>query len=513
MFFISKKGGIFMNYETVNQALDAMHHLEETAAAYEHVMGVTYLDAASAAPKGSYEGRGKTIGVMSQIIYDLIANPENEELLSYLEENISELSAIDRRKVEALRKEYDQINKIPAEEYAAYEVLLNEAQAVWEQAKNNNDFASFAPYLEKIVAFNRKKAAYFHPEMQPYDALLNEYEEGLTMQTLDAFFAQLREVIVPLVAKIGQAAPVDDSFLKQNYPIDKQRLFSDYLMEVMGLDRNYCAIAESEHPFTINFNNKDVRITTHYHEDMVASSMYSVIHEGGHALYELGCGDEYNYSFLSGGVSMGIHESQSRFYENIIGRSLSFVKLIYPKLQELFPEQLGSVTAEQFYRAVNKAEPSLIRTEADDLTYTLHVMVRYEIEKQLIDGTLCVENVPAEWNRLYKEYLGVDVPNDTLGCLQDSHWSGGTIGYFPSYALGSAYGPQLLAVMEQEVGSVDKLIEEGNLSIVTRWLKEKIHRHASFHKPGYLFEMVCGKFDAAYYTDYLVKKYTDLYNL
>lgn len=502
-----------MKFESVTQALESLHHLEETVAAYSHVMGVIYLDAATAAPKGSYEGRGKTMGIMSQIIYDLIANPENENLLSYLEANLNELSPLDRRKIEVLRKEFDQINKIPADEYVAYEILLNEAQAVWEQAKNNDDFAAFAPYLEKIVAFNRKKAAYYHPEMKPYDALLNEYEEGLTMETLDAFFAQLRAAIVPLVAKIGKAEPVDDSFLNRNYPVDKQRVFSDFLMEVMGLDRNYCAIAESEHPFTTEFNNKDVRITTHYHENMVASSMYSVIHEGGHALYELGCGDEYNCSLLSGGVSMGIHESQSRFYENIIGRSYSFVKLIYPKLLELFPEQLDSISPEQFYRAINKAEPSLIRTEADDLTYTLHVMVRYEIEKQLIDGTLAVYDVPAVWNQLYKQYLGVDVPNDMQGCLQDSHWSGGSIGYFPSYALGSAYGPQFLAVMEQEIGSVEKLVEEGNLSVVTNWLREKIHRHASFYKPGQLFEMVCGKFDATYYTDYLIEKYSALYDL
>ncbi len=502
-----------MKYESVKQALDALHKLEETIAAYSHVMGVSYLDAATAAPKGSYEGRGKTLGILSQVTYDLVANPDNGILLNYLESHVEELSDIDRRKTQVLRKEYDQIHRIPAEEYVAYEVLLNDAQAVWEKAKNENDFAAFAPYLEKIVEFNRKKAGYFHPEMKPYDALLNEYEEGLTMQTLDAFFAQLRETIVPLVAKIKNAPPVDDSFLNRNYPVDQQRILSDYLMDVMGLDRNYCGIAESEHPFTINFNNKDVRITTHYHADMVASSMYSVIHEGGHALYELGCGDEYNHSLLSGGVSMGIHESQSRFYENIIGRSLAFVKLIYPKLQELFPEQLGSVTAEAFYRAINQATPSLIRTEADDLTYTLHVMVRYEIEKQLIDGSLSVNDVPTAWNRLYQQYLGVDVPDDTQGCLQDSHWSGGSIGYFPSYALGSAYGPQLLATMEQEIGSVDALVEAGDLAKVTEWLKDKIHRHASFYKPGQLFETVCGKFDAKYYTDYLAKKYSALYNL
>ena len=284
-------------------------------------------------------------------------------------------------------------------------------------------------------------------------------------------------------------------------------------MEVMGMDRTHCGIAETEHPYTTNFNNKDVRITTHYHEDNLVSSMFSVIHEGGHALYELGADDKYNYTALSGGVSMGIHESQSRFYENIIGRSRAFVQAIFPKVKELFPEQLDGVDAEMFYRAINKAEPSLIRTEADELTYALHVMVRYEIEKQLISGTLTVAEVPAQWKRLYKEYLGVDVPNDREGCLQDSHWSGGMVGYFPSYALGSAYGPQMLSKMEAQLGDIWEDIAKGDLSKVTGWLKEHIHCHASFKKPGALFEEVCGKFDAAYYTDYLTKKYTELYNL
>ena len=502
-----------MQYETVAQAVEALKKLQQLSAAYNHVLGVTFLDAATAAPKGTYEGRGQTMAVMSQITYDLIADEKNEALLQMLEAHADELDPQTRRESEVFRKQYDQIHRIPAEEYVEYSVLLNDAEAVWEKAKNENDFPAFAPYLEKIVEFNRKFAGYYNPEMAPYDALLNEYEEGLNMATLDVFFARLRETIVPLIAKIQAAEPIDDSFLFRHYPVDKQRLFSDYLMEVMGLDRNYCGIAETEHPFTTNFNNKDVRITTHYHEDALASSMYSVIHEGGHALYELGCDDCYNYSFLSGGVSMGIHESQSRFYENIIGRSFSFVKLIYPKLLELFPEQLDGVSAEQFWRAVNKAEPSLIRTEADDLTYSMHVMVRYELEKQLIAGSLKVSDLPLAWNKLYKSYLGVDVPDDTRGCLQDSHWAGGSIGYFPSYALGSAYGPQLLNCMEKELGSVDALVEAGELSRVTAWLKEHIHRHAGFYKPGQLFENVCAKFEAGYYTDYLTKKYSGIYNI
>ena len=502
-----------MNYESVAQALDAFNKHQATMAAYNHALGVLFHDGSTVAPAESWSGRGQTMGVMSGIIYELETKPENGELLTYLEDHAEELTPMQRRQVEVMRKSYDQMHKIPAQEYVEYSVLMNDAQNIWEKAKRSNDFASFAPYLEKIVAFNKKFAGYYNPEMAPYDALLNEYEEGMNMQTLDAFFGQLRSTIVPLLEKVMQEPQIDDSFLEQCYPIEIQRKLSDYLMEVLGLDRKYCGIAESEHPYTTNFNNKDVRITTHYYADNLASSMYSVIHEGGHALYELGADDVYNFTNLTGGVSMGIHESQSRFYENIIGRSRPFIEVVFPKIRELFPEQLADVDAERFYKAVNKAQPSLIRTESDELTYALHIMVRYEIEKQLIDGTLAVADVPAQWNRLYKEYLGIDVPNDTLGCLQDSHWSGGAIGYFPSYALGSAYGPQLLHSMESDLGDIDTLVAQGDLSAVTGWLKEKIHRHASFVKPGQLFEAVCGKFDATYFTGYLTRKYTELYGL
>ena len=502
-----------MKFESLEQALAALEKHLQTMAAYNHALGVMYHDGATAAPKESWQGRSQTMGVMSQITYDLSTNPEIGEMLQVLEANTDALTPIQQRQVEILRKDFDQMHKIPAEEYVAYSVLVNEAENIWEKAKNENDFGLFAPYLEKIVSYNRKFAGYYNPEMAPYDALLNEYEEGMNTGTLDAFFAQLRETIVPLIAKVQKAAPIDDSFLNRFYPVEAQRKLSDYLMEVLGMDRKYCTIAESEHPYTTNFNNKDVRITTHYYENNLASSMYSVIHEGGHGLYELGADDCYNFTNLSGGVSMGIHESQSRFYENIIGRSRAFVYAVFPKIKELFPKQLEAVDAEMFYRAVNKAEPSLIRTEADELTYCNHIMIRYEIEKQLIAGTLAVMDVPDEWNRLYKEYLGVDVPSDAQGCLQDTHWAGGMLGYFPSYALGSAYGAQMLAKMEEELGDVFADVANADLSKVTEWLREKIHRHASFVKPGELFESICGKFDAKYYTDYLNRKYTELYDL
>ena len=359
-----------MKYETLEQALQKLQEYQQTMAAYDHAIGVLYLDATTAAPKDTWEGRGKTMEILSKITYELQTSPDVGEMLEMLEKNLDALTDVQKRQVEVIRKGYDQIFRIPAEEYVAYSVLTNDAGAVWEKAKNENDFASFAPYLQKIVDYNRKFAGYYNPEMAPYDALLNEYEEGLNTKVLDAFFAQLRSVIVPLIAKVQNAKRIDDGFLYRHYPVEVQRKFSDYLMEVMGMDRKHCGIAETEHPYTTNFNNKDVRITTHYHEDNLVSSMFSVIHEGGHALYELGADEKYNYTVLSGGVSMGIHESQSRFYENIIGRSEAFVHAIFPKVKELFPEQMADVDETMFYRAINKAEPSLIRTEADEPTCT-----------------------------------------------------------------------------------------------------------------------------------------------
>lgn len=502
-----------MIYTSIEQAQSALEKYEKTKSAYDHAIGILFLDGTTVAPSDGWEGRGKTMEVLSELTYKLETDPDIENWIGYLEQQAENLTPVQKRKIEVIRKNYDRMHRIPAEEYIEFTVLQNEAQVAWQKAKEDDNFELFAPYLEKIVWYNRKFAGYYNPQMAPYDALLNEYEEGMNQKTLDAFFAQLRQTIVPLLAEVQKAAPVDDSFLYRHYPIEKQRILSDYLMEVLGMDRRRSTIAETEHPYTTNFSNKDVRITTHYYENNLVSSMFSVIHEGGHALYELGCDERYNHTVLSGGVSMGMHESQSRFYENIIGKSQAFVHAIYPKLLELFPQQLADVDETMFYRAINKAEPSLIRIESDELSYTLHIMVRYEIEKMLIDGSLSVKDVPQCWNRLYQEYLGIHVPNDREGCLQDSHWSGGSIGYFPSYALGSAYGPQMLDKMMETSPDLWDDVARGDLSGISGWLRENIHCHASFIKPTELFERVCGKFDATYYTDYLKEKFTKLYNL
>ena len=502
-----------MPYTNINDAVARLDEIEATAAAYGHAMGIMALDAATAAPLGAADGRGRTMEVLSKVVYDLAASADTRELVEYLTAHADELDPMHRRQVEIRKRDCDQLTRIPQEEYVAYNVLLNKAEGIWRVAKQNDDFAAFAPTLAEIVDFNRKFAGYYDPDKAPYDALLNEYEEGLTMQTLDGFFAKLRDVIVPLVKAISEKEQPDTAFLEKSYPIEGQKQLAKYLMDTIGLDPDRCTIAESEHPFTCGFNNRDVRITTHYHEYHPTFAVFSTIHEGGHAIYEMGVEDAYNHTCLTGGASMGIHESQSRFYENIIGRSREFIELIFPKMQEIFPQQLGGVTAEDLYRAVNKAQPSLIRTESDELTYALHIMVRYEVEKQLIDGTLAVRDVPAEWNRLYREYLGVEVPSDTLGCLQDSHWSGGSIGYFPSYALGSAYGAQMKHVMESELGPISGYIARGDIASITAWLREHIHRFGNFKKPDAIFEDACGKFDPKFFADYLTEKYSKIYEL
>ncbi len=497
----------------VKEAIAKLNELETKMYAFGMAQNAIYLDGVTVAPKETSEGRGVALGILAGESHKLFANEEVGELLKFLGEHKDELTAEEARRAELLTRSYDQLSKIPADEYMEFAMLTNEAGDVWHRAKETSDFELFRPCLERIVAFNIKFAGYYNKDMLPYNALLNEYERGVDMDYLDRFFGNLRDELVPVIKAIGETEQIDDSFLHKHYPVEIQRKFSDKLMEMMGLDRGHCTIGETEHPFTLNFNSCDVRITTNYQEDNLVDSMYSVIHEGGHALYELGINPDYDYNCLGGGVSMGVHESQSRFYENIIGRSYAFACAVLPVAKEFFPEQLDGVDEMTFYRAINKAQPSLIRTEADELTYGMHVMIRYEIEKQLIGGTLEVKDVPAEWNRLYKEYLGVDVPDDKHGCLQDSHWSGGSFGYFPSYALGSAYGAQMLTQMEKDI-DIWGPVAKGDLSAVTAWLKEKVHKYGCLLEPGDVVKNACGgEFDPKHYTEYLKKKYTELYKL
>ncbi len=497
----------------LKEKLEKLALLQKQLFAYKYACSSIELDSVTVAPPDTEEGRSEALGILSGFQYLLSTCPETVELLEWLRANKEQLTVHQAREVELLLRDRDYVGSIPQEEFVDYQRTLSKAEAVWHRAKPANDFAMFKPYLEKIFDANIRFAKYYKPDQVPYDTQLDLYERGLTMEKADRFFAVLREGIVPLLQKIAKAPQIDDSPLLGKYPAEKQKELTKYLMDFMGIDSEHCNCGETEHPFTLEFSNEDVRITTHYYEDNVTSSMYSVIHEGGHALYELGGSDEHRYTAVAGGVSMGIHESQSRFFENIIGRSEPFIAAILPKLRELFPEKFSGVTSRDLYRMINRAKPSLIRIEADELTYPLHIMVRYEIEKKLFAGELSYDAIPAEWNRLYKEYLGVDVPDDTHGCLQDSHWGGGNVGYFPSYALGSAYGAQMFEVMKEDV-DVNAAIASGSLKPLVEWLNRKIYQYGSLYDPERLFRMVCGaSFDPHYYVDYLTRKFTDLYGL
>jgi len=482
--------------------------------AYQHAMGALQYDAETVMPKKGAEGFAQSMGVLSEESYKLSTGEEMRALLGKLSPEKDSLDEIIRREVEELSEALEKLEKIPMEEYVQYSMDVSAATQVWKSAKANNDFASFAPHLEKLVAFNRKMPGYIKPELPKYDALLNEYEKGLTMQALDVYFADVRAALVPLIKEIAERGEQPDTApLKAAFPIPQQRLLTDRLVSILTIDRDRCALGEVEHPFTGGISKNDVRLTTHYYENDVLSSFFSVIHEGGHSLYELNTADELVGSPLGTGASMGIHESQSRLFENMIGRSRAFIELVHPAMAELFPGQMKKVSPELLYRAANRAEPSLIRIEADELTYSLHIMVRYVLEKKLIAGALEVKDLPEAWNALYKEYLGVDVPDDTHGVLQDSHWSGGMFGYFPSYSIGSAYAAQIYDAMAKDI-DIDSAVRSGDLSPVVGWLTEKIYRFGSLKKPNALILNACGKpFDPTYYTRYLTEKYRAIYKL
>ena len=500
------------NTMTIDQAKEKLYALQAKLTAYNHATAVLYFDGATTAPKGTGPNRAQTLAVLSGEIYNLSTGRDTVELLEFLEANAAEIGEKENRMVNLMLKGIRQMQKIPFDRYVELQKLLSEADDVWHRAKDENDFEMFRPYLEKIFESRKEIAAWCAPEKDPYDYWLGEFEEGLDKAKCDEFFTTLRSRIVPLIAKIKEKEQVSDASVNGYFSETQQSQFAQYLMDVMGLDKDHCGIATTEHPFTTTLGtHSDVRITTKYHTDNLARSMYSVIHEGGHALYEMGVADEFAFTVLDGGVSMGIHESQSRFYENYIGRNRSFVKYIFPEMQKIFP-QLEGYTAEDVYKAVNRSETGLIRIFADELSYPLHIMVRYELEKRVMAGELEVCDLPAEWNKMYKEYLGVDVPSDKGGVLQDSHWSGGSIGYFPSYALGTAYGAQFLKKMKETV-DVDKCIREGNLAPINEWNREHIWQYGQFLTPSQILEKNIGSFDPNVFCDYLEEKFGEIYNL
>lgn len=482
--------------------------------AYKHAAGLLSYDAATSMPSGASQNLGETLKVLSAEMYAMTVDPEFKSLLHSLSAEKEKLSLQTRREVEELEEEQQKMEKVPEELVLELEEAENEGNHYWEIAKKNNDYPLFKPYLEKLITLRKQYAGYINPGGDIYDTLMNQFEKGMTKAQMDSFFTNLKHKIVPLLQKIQQSSLKPEMmFLQNKFDIGAQKKLSEYIMDIMGIDSTRCILRETEHPFTTEFSKNDVRITTKYAETDLLSNLFSVIHESGHAMYELSIGDELMYSVLGEGASTAIHESQSRLWENYIGRSRSFCNLIFPKVKELFPNQMKNVQSEDFYKAVNAVQPSLIRTDADELTYSIHVMIRYEIEKKIFADELTADELPDVWNQLYKEYLGIDVPDDSRGILQDAHWAGGAFGYFPSYALGTAYSAQIMKSLVSDV-DVSECCKIGDFSPVRQWLTEKIYKYGMILRPREIIEKTCGaSFEPSIYTDYLAEKYNALYEI
>lgn len=485
--------------------------------AYNEALSLVYWDLRTGAPKKSVEQRSQVIGTLSSEVFRMSTSEEMAAYIANLSSNNAQevISEITAKTVEHCKKEYDRNKKIPAEEYKEYVILQSRAESIWEEAKENSDFELFRPYLEKLVETNKRFIGYWGYEGNKYNTLLDMYEPGITVDILDNVFGQLREKIIPLVKAISESKnKPETSFLFENFPKDKQRDLSLEILKQMGYDFQAGRLDETVHPFAIGLNPGDVRVTTKYDEGDYRVAVFGTIHEGGHALYEQNISKDLIGTPLCTGTSMGIHESQSLFYENFVGRNYSFWKKNYDLLKEYSNGQFDDVEIEDYYRAINESKPSLIRIEADELTYPLHVIIRYEIEKGLFNGEIEVEDLPQIWNDKYEEYLGVRPENDANGVLQDVHWAGGSFGYFPSYALGYMYAAQFKNAMQKDLPNYDQLLEEGNLQPIREWLTENIHQYGAMKKPLQILKDVTGEgLNAQYLVDYLYDKYNKVYSL
>jgi carboxypeptidase Taq len=480
---------------------------------YNEALGLLYWDLRTGAPKQGVEQRAQVIGMLSSEVFKMSTS---EEMASYIanlsNENLSEKT---KKILEESKKQYELNKKIPAEEYKEYVILQSNAESVWEEAKAKSDFSLFSPYLEKLVEMNKRFISYWGSKGNNYDVLLDMYEPGVSVEVLDKVFGELREAIVPLVKQISESTNKPKTeFLFEKFPKAKQREFSLSVLERMGYNFNAGRLDETVHPFAIGLSPGDVRVTTNYDEHDFRTAVFGTIHEGGHALYEQNISKDLVGTPLCTGTSMGIHESQSLFYENIVGRSLSFWKSNYEHLKTYASGQFDQVSIEDFYRAINESKPSFIRIEADELTYPLHIIIRYEIEKGLFNNEIEVKDLPRVWNDMYEKYLGIRPENDAKGVLQDVHWAGGSFGYFPSYALGYMYAAQFKKKMLEELPNFDELLEDGDILPVKEWLNKNIHQYGKMKKPLEILHDVTGEgLNAKYLIEYLYEKFTKVYQI
>ncbi len=485
----------------------------------EHAQAAISWDQETQMPDAGNEERSEQLALLEGIMHQKITSSEIGRLLSELgsdddkPEGRGDFSIEDKALVREMYRNYKRASRLPESLVTEIARQTGLAHTSWVSARKNADFSLFEDNLARIIELNREKAGKIGYKEHPYDALLDEYEPWMTTAEIEGVFGPLGKKLADLTARIAAADQVDTSFLEKEFSVDIQDNFGRSVIDKIGFPMDRGRLDISAHPFTTTLGTNDVRITTRYDKDLVLSGLFSNIHECGHALYELGIGADITGNILATGVSLGIHESQSRFWENMIGRSLPFWKLFFPEFKKLFGSQVEGVDTETFYKAVNKIEPSLIRVEADEVTYSLHVILRFEIEKAMLSGDIKVSSLPDEWNRRMKELLGVVPADDSEGVLQDVHWSAGLIGYFPTYALGNIYAAQFMNSMRKDL-DVDKCILEGNFSKILGWLRENIHQYGLVYPASELCRRATGEtLNPDYFTRYLEDKYGGIYEL
>lgn len=494
--------------EKFNQIKEHITKIDELSS----LSKLAFWDMKIVMPKKALNQRANTLGFLSGEIYKLLTSEELSKCIEYFNPIIDKLKLLDKAMVKETKKICDEIKKLPENLYKGFAIEVALSQAAWEEARRKNDFKIFEPHLEKMVDFKRKFAEYYCYGENKYEVLLNQYEPGMTVSKLDRFFEELKIGILELLDYIEQSnKKINTDNLVGRFEIEKQKKLSIFLLNLIKFDLEAGRLDEDIHPFTIDIYNKDVRMATHYYENKLFNNINIVLHEGGHGLYEQHIPDELKGTGLNHGASIGIHESQARFYQNIIGRSEEFLSVILPFIKNEF-RSLRNVNLDEFYDEVNHVKPSLIRKEADEVTFNFHIFIRYEIEKQLINGEIEVKDLPRIWNEKYKEYLGIEPKTDNEGILQDIHWATGDFGYFPCYVLGNIYGGQLLNKILQDNKNAIKDLIYGDLTYIDNWLRDRIQKYGAIYKPEELIIRATGEeVSTKYFLEYLERKYKNIY--
>lgn len=467
-------------------------------------------------PPGGVEDRSNQTALIGGYLHDRITSNELGQLISDLENEIGDLNADNdaARNVRKAKWHYEQNSRIPKKTMIEFLMVTTQANETWVKARQNNDYASFQPILQRIVELRQEVAEYFKPYDHVYDPLLDMFEPGMKTAEVQEIFNALRPKQVELIKAIAASKQVDNSFLKKTYDKALQEKFGRHVITRFGYDWNRGRLDVTAHPFTTGFGLGDIRITTRYLDNDGTSALFGTMHESGHAMYSQGCNPLYARTVLQEASSLAFHESQSRMWENLVGRSKEFWNYFYPTFQMLFSSHLGNVNLESFYKGINRVEPSLIRVEADEATYNLHIMLRLEIEIGLMDKTISTKDLPEIWNSKMRDYLGITPTNDAQGVLQDVHWSGGMIGYFATYALGNILSVQLWEKMIRDLPHIPDEMTKGEFSSILHWLRENVHQYGSKYSSQELIQKITGsKISAEPYVRYLNQKYRQIYSI